>query len=632
MSIRTNEYFDIEPRVRIPRSKFDRSHTRKSTWNNGDLQVLYCDAIIPGDTIDIDVTSVVRMSTPVKPIMDNLVMDIFYFFVPSRLLWNHFEEFIGANKTSHWTPPVEYQLPHLKFPDVSNAATWSKVLSDDEWRALGTVVLEVNGVSHIVPKLWYECLKRGILADGSGGSLGYSNIDTLVENYSSSTTYGVLCRGFSVGSLADSFGDPIGVTDGSVDGLRYRGYGLIWNTFFRDQNYLDPVDIHFNDDSDLAGTDWQQPGGAYNYVTDTVKGAKCLRVCRFHDAYSSVLPDTVKGSQPKIPIGGSAPIFQSGNLTFNVGSSNPNKSLYINSTGVTGFQSVGVNLGTALGSATGLTFNGGLSADLSQLVGQSTMQDLRTAFQILKFKEMDARSGSLYKTIISSFYGVDNGDARLQLPEYLGGSRHFLNVTQVLQTSSTDLTTPQGNTAAYSLTVNKSNRIVKSFSEFGYFYCLACTRTTRSYQQGINPLWQKRRRYDLYWPQFAHLSEQPVKLKSLYNKYYAYAADTTGTPYDLDDVFGYQEIYYEYRYFPDQITGDFRSDSPQSLDFWHFADDYILPPVVNANWLLEGPENVDRTLAVTSKLSNQFIGDFHFDVKFTRPMPLYSIPGLADHF
>lgn len=632
MSIKTNEYFDIEPRVRIQRSKFDRSHTRKSTWNNGDLQVLYCDAILPGDTIDIDLTSVVRMSTPVKPIMDNIVMDVFYFFVPSRLLWNHFEEFIGANKSSHWTPPVEYQLPHLKFPDVSNAATWSKVLSNDEWRSLGTVVVTYSGGSKVVPKLWYECMKRGILADGSGGSLGYVNFDTLVTNYSPNTTYGVLNRGFSVGSLADSFGDPIGVTDGSVDALRYRGYGLIWNTFFRDQNYLDPVDIHFNDDSDLAGTDWQNPGGAYNYVTDTVKGAKCLRVCRFHDAFSSVLPDTVKGSQPKIPIGGSAPVFDAGGsvsrFTPQVYNNNGGKiishPLYTNSDGLS------VDLNTTLSGTTRGYMD--LSVDLSSVIGQSTMQDLRTAFQILKFKEMDARSGSLYKTIISGFYGVDNGDARLQLPEYLGGSRHFLNVTQVLQTSATDNTTPQGNTAAYSLTVNKSNRIVKSFSEFGYFYCLACTRTTRSYQQGINPLWQKRRRYDLYWPQFAHLSEQPVKLKSLYNKYYAYAADTTGTPYDLDDVFGYQEIYYEYRYFPDQITGDFRSDSPQSLDFWHFADDYILPPVVNANWLLEGPENVDRTLAVTSKLSNQFIGDFHFDVKFTRPMPLYSIPGLADHF
>ena len=251
----------------------------------------------------------------------------------------------------------------------------------------------------------------------------------------------------------------------------------------------------------------------------------------------------------------------------------------------------------------------------------ATINTLRQAFQVQKLFERDARGGTRYTEIIRSHFGVTSPDARQQRPEYLGGSRFPINVDQVLQTSSTDQTSPQGNTAAFSRTSQSQSVFTKSFTEHGILLGLICVRTEHSYQQGIERLWSRKRRFDYYWPALANIGEQAILNKEIYAQ---------GNATD-EQAFGYQEAWADYRYKPNKITGEMRSSAPQSLDSWHYGDHYSTQPFYSEDWLQEPYENVDRTLAVTSQIGHHFFGDFAFRLVCSRPMPLYSIPGLIDH-
>lgn len=652
MSLSSNVHFSKAPSVKISRSVFDRSHGYKTTWNNGSLIPIMWDLILPGDSVSIDLSSVVRMSTPIKPIMDNVVMDTFFFFVPLRLLDKYFEKVMGGlDSTDVWKPAVEHTVPQIEFPHngsyTLSAECWYKIidLSQDEFNDYKQHMFTDKDY---IGKYIYE--RRNSSTPGKYAYVAVSSSST----YSASTVYCNRYSGWGPGSLADYLGLPIGaspIVDAnskvqSVMQYPFRAYCKVWNEFFRDQNYMLPCDDHFDDPTTIEGSNYRQgdwssdadtdlPASYYDYITDTIKGAKPLRVSRFHDAFSSVLPQPQRGDATPIPSMGTVPVISSGDLKFNIGSSNIGKSPYINATGVTGFQNVGVNLSTALGSASALEYASGLSADLSQIVSPATINDLRTAFQLQKFSEIYAMSGTRYIEIIRGFFGVINPDYRLQRPEYLGGSRKYLNISQVLQTSSTDTTTPQGNTAAYSLTTDKEGVVRKSFTEHGILLGLVCCRTHRSYQSGFNRMWDIKRKYDFPWPQFSHLSNVPVYNKELFC--YGDWINNGGTPKSIavaynNGVFGYQERYFEYRYFPDIVTSSFVSQGPTPLDFWHFADYYQKPVYASMDWLLEGPENLDRCLAVTSQEADQFIGDFYFKYIHTRPLPAYGVPGLADHF
>lgn len=222
-------------------------------------------------------------------------------------------------------------------------------------------------------------------------------------------------------------------------------------------------------------------------------------------------------------------------------------------------------------------------------------------------------------------FGVDSPDARQQVPEYLGGKRIPINIDQVLQTSATNEVTPQGNTAAYSMTSDVSSVFTKSFTEHGYIIGLCCVRTEHTYQQGIERMWSRKNRFDFYWPALAHISEQAVLVKEIY---------ATGSEAD-DDAFGYQEAWADYRYKPSRVSGAFRSNYDQSLDSWHYADFYEGSNetfTLSPEWLSETKSNIDRTLAVSSNLEDQFIADFYINMDCVRPMPLYSVPGLIDHY
>ena len=262
----------------------------------------------------------------------------------------------------------------------------------------------------------------------------------------------------------------------------------------------------------------------------------------------------------------------------------------------------------------------GLAADLSNAIG-ATVNQLRQAFAIQKFYERQARGGSRYIEFLKSHFTVTSPDARLQRSEYLGGHRNPININQVLQTSATDTTSPQGNTSAFSCTMINEELLTYSSTEHGYILGLACIRTNHTYQQGIEKFWSRKKWTDFYVPEFANLGEMPILNKEIYAQ---------GTSAD-EEAFGYQEAWADYRYKPNRVSGAMRSNYQTSLDSWHYADNYSEQPILSSEWIDETEKNVDRTLAVQSSVEDQFISDFYFQTTWVRPMPIYSVPGLLDH-
>ena len=243
---------------------------------------------------------------------------------------------------------------------------------------------------------------------------------------------------------------------------------------------------------------------------------------------------------------------------------------------------------------------------------------MRQAIAIQHILEADARGGTRYTELLAHEFGVTSPDSRLQRSEYLGGTRVPININQVIQQSGTTETSPQGNTAAYSMTTLRNKMCSYSAVEHGYILILGCIRVNHSYQQGLSRMWTRKSRFDFYHPMLANLGEMAVLNKEIYCQ---------GTDED-DEVFGYQEAWADYRYHPNIVTGEMRSTYAQTLDAWHYGDYYTKLPTLSSSWIQEGPENIDRTLAVQSENSHQFIADFYFDQTWTRPMPIYSVPGL----
>lgn len=403
-----------------------------------------------------------------------------------------------------------------------------------------------------------------------------------------------------VGSIADYFGIPTGVSLDKINALPFRAYNLIYNEWFRDENLQDSLEV-------LTG-DGPDPINKYNLV----------RRGKRHDYFTSCLPWPQKGPGVELPLGTTASLTGSANIPVvsNAGAVNGDVSLRdgawnrIVPSGTYQPFSPTANLTEA-----NLT---GLKVDLSEATAV-TINSLRQAFQLQKLYERDARGGTRYTEILRAHFGVISPDARLQRPEYLGGSSTRININPVQQTSATDTTSPQGNLAAYGVLGDKVNGFTKSFVEHGYIIGLVNVRADLTYQQGLNRMWSRQTRFDYYWPALAHLGEQAVLNKEIYAQ---------GTA-DDDKVFGYQERWAEYRYFPSQITGKFRSTYAQSLDVWHLAQEFAELPKLNAEFIVDNPP-VARVLAVQNE--PQILLDCYFSLSCVRPMPIYSVPGLVDHF
>lgn len=540
-----------------PRSKFDRSHQLLTTINEGDLVPIYCDEVLPGDTAKVRLNGLIRMSTPIYPIMDNCYMDTYFFFVPCRLLWEHWENMFGENDTNYWAEKTEYSTP--------------------------------------------TC--------GIGGKSGLKN-----------------------GSIGDYFGLPTEIEKKiEVNALPARAYAMIYNEWFRDENLEAPLMLGYKK-SDEASSD-ENPGQTYTYanepsVTADTKEAnlyarKPAKAGKFHDYFTSCLPSPLKSDPVEISLIGDAPVF--GYNTIQDTAKITDK-IILNqpwpTNGTTNFLNTekgGKLTGKGTQNGGNYTAEAFLKADLSNVTAIS-IADLRMSIALQHIFEADARNGTRYREFLSGTWGVTSPDSRLQIPEYIGGQRIAINVNQVVQTSQTDPKTGQalGNTAAYSLTTCSKQMVDYAATEYGYIIGLAVVRVEHSYQQGLATKWTRKGRFTYYDPRLAALGEQPVYNREIY---------TQGTSED-SQIFGYQEAWADYRYKPSYVTGEMRSNYQTSLDAWHYADDYDKLPRLSAEWIQEGQQNIDRTIAVTSNVSHQFLCDFYFTEEWFREMPIYSIPGI----
>lgn len=502
------------------------------------------------------------MSTPIYPIMDNCYMDTYFFFVPSRLLWEHFENMFGENDTDYWAEKTEYSTPTCTI----------------------------------------------------GGTSGLAN-----------------------GSIGDYFGLPTEVTNAlKVNALPARAYAMIYNEWFRDENLEAPLMLGYkktddggtNADASKETSSANQIDKTTNINEATLYAMKPARAGKFHDYFTSCLPSPLKNQETvSISLTGAAPVkgydfngtklanydLTLGNYLHNGNTLEPSMS---------NDQSNDINAIRVAGRNGDSETQGGyyyLQADLSA-VNAISINDLRQAIALQHIFEADARNGTRYREFLSGTWGVTSPDSRLQIPEYIGGQRIAINVNQVIQTSQTDVQTGQalGNTAAYSLTTCSKQMVDYAATEYGYIIGLAVVRVDHSYQQGLATKWTRSGRFTYYDPRLAALGEQPVYNREIFAQ---------GTEKD-GEIFGYQECWADYRYKPSYVTGEMRSNYKTSLDAWHYADDYKELPKLSAEWIQEGRENIDRTIAVTSAVSHQFLCDFWFNEEWFREMPIYSIPGI----
>lgn len=411
--------------------------------------------------------------------------------------------------------------------------------------------------------------------------------------------------GWNKGTLADQLGIRQGVSGISIDARFLRTYCRIFNDWFRDENLVEPLN-NPTDDTTVSGSN------GTDQTVDCIKGGMPAKVSKLHDVFTSALPEPQKGPDTLIPLGETAPvIYKSENNTLNekeaglwVGQSNVTNAMY--------------KAGDNFTSNPTQSF-GELRTNLSD-ASAATVNQLRQAFAVQRMYERDARGGTRYTELIRSHFNVLSPDARQQRPEYLGGKRISLQTMEVVQTSSTDDISPQGNTAGMSKTIDSDYMFESSFTEHGIILGVFCIRNENSYSQGIERKFLRKTKLDFYWPALAHIGEVGIKNIELYAQ---------GTSED-NEIFGYQEKDYEYRYSKNLITGEFSPDYKQSLDSWHYGDDYKELPTLSQEWIQSDRSNVDRTIAITGQ--DQFLCDFYFDEVWTRPMPMHGVPGMIDHY
>lgn len=545
--------FAMVPRADIPRSRFSMQKTLKTTFDSGFLVPIMCEEVLPGDTFNVNVTMFGRLATPIFPVMDNLHLDSFFFFVPNRLVWNNWVKFMGEQENP--SDSISYTIPQQVSP----------------------------------------------------------------------------AGGYAIGSLQDYLGLPTVGQVGSGNtvshsALPVRAYNLIYNQWFRDENLQNSSVVDKGDGPDASPST--------NYTI--------LRRGKRHDYFTSSLPWPQKGgTSVTLPLGTSAPVYGTGkSLGLYDGTSvaglATNGSGFFNGAGA----AINVAPGTLGGINTFLTSraigvvgpaasagantNSGLYADLSAATA-ATINQLRQSFQIQKLLERDARGGTRYTEILRSHFGVTSPDARLQRPEYLGGGSTPINISPIAQTSGTGQTgqtTPQGNLAAMGTYLANGHGFTQSFVEHGYVIGVVSVRADLTYQQGLRRHWSRSTRYDYYFPAFAMLGEQAVLNKEIYVR---------GDSND-NNVFGYQERWAEYRYNPSEITGLFRSTAAGTIDPWHYAQKFTSLPTLNSTFIQDTPP-LARNLAVgTNANGQQLLLDAFFNINAARPLPMYSVPGLIDHF
>ena len=521
MILQSNSHIADLPEVNIPRSTVNRSWREALTFDSGKLVPVFVDEILPGQTRKLNSQWLCRMSTPIVPVLDDAYLDYFYFFVPNRLVWTHWSEFLGENKASDWANQATYSVPEMSI-DLS------------------------------------------------------------------------LCKPHS---LMDYMGLPVPKSDSAfghrklkINAMPFRAYHLIWNEFFRDQNVQDPLQLSFGDTVTISEMD----------ILTRIQS-----VCKYHDYFSSCLPQPQKGADVPIPI----------SLTYS-------RSPLRDSNDLENLQGFSESLGSYKDAIY-------LKAEPDDV--HSTISALRLAFATQRLLEHDARGGTRYTELLAEHFGVVNSDGLLQRPQYLGGGHVRLDMHQVVQQSGTTSTSPLGDTAAFSRTLHAGDNDVNyTFTEHGYFFCLACVRPLTSYANRIDRMWTRRDRLDFYFPSLANISEQPVYSREVAANF-SYGGDTADISRD-PTVFGYQEAFADYRYKQSEVKGLFRPGVTGSIGEWTYAQDFTYKnsPTLSPVFVVQDDTSIDRVLAVPSQ--PQFLLNALFTEAATLPMPTYSVPGAGSHF
>lgn len=630
MDRNVESHFQELPKAKVQRSIFRQPHDVKTSFNAGELIPFLCKEVLPGDTFQAVTAKVVRCQTMLTPIMDNMYLDTYYFFVPYRIIWKHWKEFCGENTKSAWAPTTKYKIPAIK-----------PIL----WRAYKDV-------------------------DPAGGV-----DDTAVEKFSGVSAPTGIC-GFPQYSIGDYLGYPtkIGADTGEIgkegehwkyttvrfSALPFRAYAKVCDHFFRDENVTDPLLIP-DDDGDVTCATMDT-----SYVSGVALAGKPFKVSKYHDYFTSCLPSAQKGDPVSIPLDGvavplptiswipdlsdhgmSTPLVLT-RVTVPTTEEGEVSDSDIKTAGTLGAfpnpQTSGVKPAKeALD--TNVTFNKGLTLgspvgrvpDMDSFVPyafanlgvQSSMEinAFRLAYVTQCFLERLARGGSRYGELVLSLFGVSNPDSRLQDPEYLGGNRCPIQVEEVVNTAQTSQDF-LGDVGAKCQTNDVNSDFIKSFTEHGILLGLMCVRYDHSYCQGINRSFTREDFLDFYNPVFANLGEMPVFKHQLYASPSTLTADPKGIP----PVFGYQEAWADYRFSPNLCTAEMRPNADQTLSQWHLAEVYDKPPTLSDEWIREDAKVIDRVIAVDSSVANQFWADIFVQLTVTRAMPMFSIPGLEPRF
>lgn len=605
---KSNQHFAMNPvSVDLPRSTFDRSNTHKTTFDSGKLIPIFLEEVLPGDTFNIEYSYLIRMSTPLYPVMDTANLDIYFFFVPTRIIWSDFQKFMGENDNA-WTDNQQ----EIFVPQVFSSGSSGSVFYTESDLAgyLGVPVrktilnnnagLTINALPfRAYCKIWNDWFRDQNTQKTIFYNTNSANVD--MKNYTSTYNSTSFLTNLQYGrDLApvnkynDYFtsclpgpqkGDPVSI------GLAGTAPISISNT---NANVIYPNISQRSVVGDSNGQNLFLPrfwSSAGDEILSSESGSGNYWMLSIGDigGHSEL-------SVRKIATSGSISNATSAKIGLQADITNQVNGSYANITNLKG------------------------TADLSK-ASAITVNELRQAFQIQKLLERDARGGTRYIEIIRSHFGVISPDARLQRSEYLGGNRQPINIEQVLQTSAGTGTSPLGQTGAFSMTTSKENGFTKSFTEHGYIMGVCCVRVEHSYGQGINKLWSRKRKYDYYWPALANIGEQPVFKREIF-----FTSNNISTN---EQVFGYNEAWADYRYKLNQVSGQFSPNSTQSLLSWTYTDNYNNAPTLGNDWIQEGQSNIAQTLALQN--FPQFIADFYFSNLATRAMPVYSIPGLIDH-